>query len=63
MGAGIALDECHRAKNTGDPQKEQKPGRKEAGSKTARSVQRLHEELKRARIIYVSATGASGMYA
>ncbi len=60
---GIALDECHRAKNQGkfeDTDKGQASD-KDKGSKTAKLVKQMQEILPFARIIYVSATGASGM--
>ncbi len=63
--SGIALDECHRAKNQGKQPKDgdKKPkSDKDKGSKTAQLVKLLQETLPLARIIYVSATGASGKY-
>ncbi len=60
---GIALDECHRAKNQGKFEDSDKTQRsdKDKGSKTAKLVKHLQEALPLARIIYVSATGASGV--
>ena len=49
----MVFDECHKAKNL-------KPGKGEqAGSKTARHVQKIQRAMPKARVVYVSATGAS----
>jgi len=48
----VVFDECHRAKNL-CPSGASKP------TKTATTVFKLQADLKRARIVYASATGAS----
>jgi hypothetical protein len=68
----LALDECHKAKNlkeakSVDEEKQQKTKSTaktngdeiKAGSQTACAVRQLQELLPRARVVYVSATGAS----
>jgi hypothetical protein len=68
----LALDECHKAKNLkeskstdGDDLKGTRSGGKAAssdirvGSQTATAVCRLQELLPNARVVYISATGAS----
>ncbi len=69
----LALDECHKAKNLKEAKSvddEQKPQKVKstakaagdeikAGSQTACAVRQLQELLPRARVVYVSATGAS----
>lgn len=49
----MVFDECHRAKNLRPVGKGKKP------TKTGLAVQSLQNELKKARIVYASATGAS----
>ena len=48
----LVFDECHKAKNLS-------PGKEQSSSRTARHVQSIQRQLPRARVIYVSATGAS----
>eukprot|EP01088_Endostelium_zonatum_P003621 TRINITY_DN1480_c0_g3_i1.p1 TRINITY_DN1480_c0_g3~~TRINITY_DN1480_c0_g3_i1.p1 ORF type:complete len:2352 (-),score=735.05 TRINITY_DN1480_c0_g3_i1:187-7242(-) len=53
----IVFDEGHMAKNLkGDPERE---GAKNTSSKTAKTVDALQRALPKARVVYVSATGAS----
>ena len=51
----IILDECHRAKNL-VPTTGAKP------TKTGRMVLELQKALPNARVVYASATGATGVY-
>ena len=61
LGSGfdgvLALDEIHRAKNLG--LEETSRGKPVKGSQTAQRVQELQERLPSARVLYVSATGAT----
>ena len=65
----LILDECHRAKNMGsnkvkankqdDRHDDPDAWRKTSGTKSAQFVASLQEQLPKARIVYLSATGAS----